>query len=469
MPTDDCDVAAAAPGEGGLGLAWRLVSRSFLIATGAFALLALVGSHAHYPLFVSGGQSRHLELAAGVVAFAFLGTAWGLWRRHGYSELPAVVLALALLWLNVARQESPRTWDFECYFWTGRVIADGVNIYDWVGQAEVLHHARLPYPPFLPCLFSCSRLIGSDSLALEVSFLLWTALNYWATVVLACLLPTVLIRVYRWPARAAAIGTLLALAVNVPLQRTLYYSQVNILIVDCFLLFLLLLRTRPWLAALALSVATLTKTSPLLLAGLLPAARRYRDLVRFLAVLAALVAASMAVAGYQPWRDFLSVVPHARDDVVDIYRENSLFNLAQVACRLIGLHGRTPALVAGLTLVELAVLALVLLVWRRAWRFPWTREGGARLELENLFPLALLAVVLVSPKVWEHLWLWVLLPAVLTVYGVREDPRRLAWAVAGYALIFWVPTFDYLPLSFHRLAGCLCLLACLARPSPPQR
>jgi hypothetical protein len=59
---------------------------------------------------------------------------------------------------------------------------------------------------------------------------------------------------------------------------------------------------------------------------------------------------------------------------------------------------------------------------------------------------------------WEHHWVWAALPCALLVSASVDEGR--GWmATIGAALIFFVPTFDAFPLSYHRLAGLLLVMA----------
>jgi hypothetical protein len=77
-------------------------------------------------------------------------------------------------------------------------------------------------------------------------------------------------------------------------------------------------------------------------------------------------------------------------------------------------------------------------------------------------------MVLASPLVWEHHPVFVALPFLVITRRLQAPGE---WAVFSFAylLVFLLPTFDFYPWSFGRLAGLLALLALLYRTSGRDR
>jgi hypothetical protein len=73
-------------------------------------------------------------------------------------------------------------------------------------------------------------------------------------------------------------------------------------------------------------------------------------------------------------------------------------------------------------------------------------------------------MVLASPLVWEHHPVFVALPFLAVMKRLRTPGEWAAWSLA-YGAVFLLPTFDFYPWSFGRLAGLLALLALLHRTS----
>jgi hypothetical protein len=86
--------------------------------------------------------------------------------------------------------------------------------------------------------------------------------------------------------------------------------------------------------------------------------------------------------------------------------------------------------------------------------------GGSRLRLsDSILPL-FVGMTLLSPLVWEHHAVFLTLPFLLLVKKL-ESPAEWIMFGAVYLLVFLMPTFDYFPWSYGRLAGILSLLALL--------
>jgi hypothetical protein len=66
-------------------------------------------------------------------------------------------------------------------------------------------------------------------------------------------------------------------------------------------------------------------------------------------------------------------------------------------------------------------------------------------------------MLLLSPMVWEHHYV---LALPLAVWAVATQGSSRPWPIGlALVLMFAVPTFDVFPLSYHRIAGLLMLVA----------
>jgi hypothetical protein len=122
-----------------------------------------------------------------------------------------------------------------------------------------------------------------------------------------------------------------------------------------------------------------------------------------------------------------------------------------------------------LALVRLAssAFSLAMVAWlvlRTRARERAAAPGPDRLLANGADALAF--SLLISQSVWEHHFLFAL-PLVILAIATRWRERPLAVAVSVF-LILGMPTFDLFPLSYHRAAGLLGLLA-VTRPGRARR
>jgi|GEM_PF-4369519 len=443
----------------------------FLVLTallGGALFLLLTGLKGLNPDLVRGGREPwYWEVGIGSIALAYLAVV-GIFFRH-LRQSPALRLPLActvvvgLSWLAFMRQTYGGTWDFGCYFLAGKMIGGAGNIYD----SALLEGHRYLYSPLLATLFSIVQLLPAGW-QFELAYWGWSIINYWLVLIFFLLLVASL-RVYNittpwlWPAAAGAV------IVNVPLQRTLIYSQVNLAVACLILGGLLLYRRRPAGAGGMLAGAALLKSSPALL--LLPAIleKRWKTVIGFIGAALLLIAGSVALVGVQPWLEFLATYRNLYSHAV--YRDNSVQSLIFSLSRL-------PRMTAGQN-TFLLLLAQALAWLAAIWLIGLGLKGKYRRVLlsdakENFFeavlPFFLVAMLVASPYLWEHHWVLAQLAFCLLVARSIET-RYFTPALIGYALVFLVPTFDVFLLSYHRLAGLILwgvLVYKLGRLESPQ-
>ena len=93
---------------------------------------------------------------------------------------------------------------------------------------------------------------------------------------------------------------------------------------------------------------------------------------------------------------------------------------------------------------------------------------GPGSDVLNAWPALTVLMVLASPLVWEHHPVFVALPFLVITRRLQAPGEWAAFSLA-YLLVFLLPTFDFYPWSFGRLAGLLVLLALLYRTSGRDR
>ncbi len=433
---------------------WVAATAVFAVVNGA--LVAVKGPEVFSSL-VQVGPVSGLKLTYSAVGLVWLssGLVLALLRLSAFRArfgLVAIASFLVLaLYANVLRERSEYP-DAGDYMRAAFDLSEGRPL-----------HERYIYPPLLAA--ACELLVPLGRGGMRTA--LWIG-NVLAASAFAGLLSLTLVR-YGFDTRASACLVLAFMAINVPVLRTLVYGQVNLHVANLILLALLAYPRFPVGSALALALAVHLKSSPvvLVLPFLLEGNRRW--LAAFVAWMGAVAAAIYAVHGAQPFLDFLHNARgvYAWTDLC--FRENSIDSFLRSTAAVLG----GPFGVVDLPLVRLvakaSVLATALAVAGVAIRRgAFVSARGPGNGVLNAWPALAVLMVLASPLVWEHHPVFVALPFLVITRRLQAPGEWAVFSVA-YLLVFLMPTFDFYPWSFGRLAGLLVLLALLHRTSGRDR
>jgi hypothetical protein len=141
-------------------------------------------------------------------------------------------------------------------------------------------------------------------------------------------------------------------------------------------------------------------------------------------------------------------------------RSSSIYSFIERTHRLLPVELPVSALSnTARVLLGLWVYALSYLSIRRGV-FTGSERTRSTDVINGLIPLMFLMPVL-SPTVWVHHLVVLILPAILMLVYMSERPRLGLWCT-GYFFTFLLPTFDLYPWSYLRLAGWLSLLVVLS-------
>jgi hypothetical protein len=320
-------------------------------------------------------------------------------------------------------------------------------------------HERYIYPPLLAA--ACELLVPLGRGGMRVA--LWIA-NVLAVAAFPGLLALALAR-YGFGRRVATLLALAFVAINVPVLRTLVYGQVNLHVANLILLALLLQPRLPAGSALALALAVQLKTSPIVLVLPFVTGRSWRWLAAFAAWMAAVAGAIYAAHGAQPFLDFVHNARGVYQWSDLSFRENSIDSLLRSTSALLGGPFAFLETAVVRQLVTAAVLLLALAVAGAAiGRGAFVPGRGAVSDVLNGWPALSLLMLLASPLVWEHHPVFVALPFLVITRRLQAPWEWALWSLA-YGIVYLLPTFDFYPWSFGRLAGLLTLLALLYRTS----
>ena len=334
-------------------------------------------------------------------------------RARLYWLTGLAVITGVVLWL------SPDRWWFDVRVYRGAV-------HDWAYGGGRLYDSVLPgstygftYPPFaavclVPLAVSTQQVAVTGMLAVNV--VATAAIGYWLADPLA--------RRFGWSRWFTFGVTGCLLAMFGPVHETIFYGQVNLI-----LLALVLADLRPLgfadrgaagrgggrACGVAIGLATAIKLTPALFICYLLIARRWRAAATAAAVAAAATLLGVLVAT-QPSRHFWTVA------LWDTGRVGSTSYVSNQS--LMGVVARLDAPLPD-RLVWAAAAAVVLGVW--AYR---ARRAAAAGNHAAGFALTAVGACLVSPITWVHHLVW-LLPALALVvqHGLEQPNVRRKWTV----------------------------------------
>ena len=303
------------------------------------------------------------------------------------------------------------------------------------------------YPPLWATLLSFLAPFGEDGILL----ITWTA-NLLSLFLFYFLLIRILEH-YQFKAQFAALIATLFILVNMPILRTLMYVQVNLHVINFIFLGILLSKDRPFLSALAMALAVHMKASPALLILAFLLEFNWKWLTYFAINILLVTAFTVALYGLNPYFDFINNFLLLNAPRSLSLHDNSFDSVIGITLSYINASPFIVRILVYLAKGTTALAALILSFKARTF-FP-EKEIGAKI-FNSIVPL-FLAMTLFSPLIWEHHGIFLTLPFILLIKKL-ESPAEWMLFAAAYLFIFLIPTFDYFPWSYERLAGMLITL-----------
>jgi hypothetical protein len=335
--------------------------------------------------------------------------------------LPVFALAVIVMTTGATLAVAGDTlgYDFRAYHLAGTRLLAGQAVYD-LSYQEAGPYGLFLYPPtFLPLILPFALLpVGLATWA-------WTAAMV-ACFALAVAVMPVPVRVRWWIVLFAGLSWPFVYAVKL--------GQVGPLLV---LLFAIGWRSieRPAALGVAGALGAAVKVQPGILLAWALFTRRWAAVVAGAVTLVALAALATLLAGVSAWPDFLTLIARVSDPITTPHN----FTPGAVAYQ-VGLARDTASM------VQLASTVLVvLLVVVAALRLPGVASYMA----------AVIASQLLSPVLWDHYAVVLLLPVAWLL------ARGHVWAVL-FVLVTPVFGFDLVPAAAYPAAMWGCLLAVLA-------
>lgn len=300
--------------------------------------------------------------------------------------------------------------DFRAYWAAGSRVLAGQPAYD-TSYTAAGGFGLFYYPPtFIPLVLPFALL--PEAVAVWV----WTAVLVASLAVGVAVMPVA--------ARVRWLVALLA-AVSWPVLYAVKLGQVGPILL---LLFALGWRAieRPGAAGLAGGVGAAVKIQPGVVLAWALLARRFRDVLAGAAVLVALAALATLLAGVAAWTDFLALIGRVTDPITTPHN----FTVGAVAYQA----GLARDAAAALQWASMAAAAVILVV------------AAVRLPAVPGYLVALVASQLLSPILWDHYALLLVVPTAWLL------ARGRAWAVliplaTSVALVGWTPALVY-PAAF---------------------
>jgi hypothetical protein len=443
-------------------LVWLLAS----VALGACIAGLVLGGGSRALLRIMGqgdGTPHAYRLAIFAIAWLWVTCLLMLsqWPAFVRRHLPflAVLLLLGFEYLSQVREpHAAGSGDFPVYYQAAVSVSRGEPIQ---GRAEAqrapgeeLEPGQLYiYPPLLATTLAPLTFLSEDALAG-----VFRLLNYLGVVLLIVLLYRLLPR-YGYSREMAALCILGLLIVNVPLSRTLIYHQVNVLVLDLMLLSLWAFPRKDFASALCLSLAIHLKVYPVLLVIPFLAARQWRWLGWFVVSHLLIVGATSLLTDPRYYVDFAGQIRSLSETGL---RNTSVSVFVFNTFRILGLDQpgleRVLSIAGRLGLLAALAAASAGLVRRRAF-VRENSDSGLILAGYALLPFFMLVV---SPSVWEHHYVLLLLsmPAIATLLRTAGE----AWSfLLAYALIFVLPVVELYPYSYLPLVAVVWLTVLLWR------
>jgi hypothetical protein len=332
--------------------------------------------------------------------------------RAAYAIALIAAVGWAYLFLSVSASNGTLGYDFEAYRLAVEHLRAGQSMYD-LGATSMGEFGLFFYPPPFALLVLPFALIPGD-----VGVLVWTWLLIGTSLAAIAILPV--------STRTRYLVLLLA-AVSWPLIYAIKLGQVGSLLL---LLFALTWRwlDRPWAFGVATGLGTVIKLQPGLVIAWAVVTGRRRAAAVGIAVFLVLAALITIGAGTQPWLDWLAVLGNVSRPVLaendqGIGRQAFLAGVPEAAA----------------TIIHYANVAAVIVV---------TFIAVQRATPVASFMAVVVASQFVSPVLWDHYALLLLLPVAWLLDRGRLWAALVPLATAiflvgitpgiAYPIVFWI-------------------------------
>lgn len=319
----------------------------------------------------------------------------------------AIVVPITMVGAILISAGSTLGYDYLMYDGAARRLLDGGPLYDLSFTA--------PGPNGLfdyPVTFILAVLPFAAMLSPSAATVAWTAMLIVAFVAGVALIPAR--REVRW-------AIILLAGLSWPFLYAVKLGQVGPLL---FLAYAAAWRwaDRPFAVGLAAALGTAGKLQPVLLLGWALATRRFRALAYAIAFLLAGSVVAAMVAGPAAWVDWITLISRVSGNAMTV---PSVLSVGAIAYRF----GAPLPLATILQWVSITLVAAVTL-------YAWLRRPS-----DVAIVVTAVASVAVSPIIWSHYAVILLLPVALLL-------ERRRWWAAALPVVTWLPIDAVYPVVF---------------------
>jgi hypothetical protein len=244
-----------------------------------------------------------------------------------------------------------------------------------------------------------------------------------------------------------------------PFFELVYYGQINVITMLGIVLFFLWQDSHPILSGGGLSLAILTKVSPVIFFIYLAATKRIKVMAAALFWTAAWTALSILRYGLSPTLKYPGLFRWLSSQFPVDNNSQSLLSKLQMTFGLYFSHSEQQIFQSGLMLyIALVMLVSALMI------------VGGKQSYEPLFIITVIGMTILPNVMWYHHYVFLLLPLLIWMGWKRLDFRITAWILLGLIIvqIDRILTFGFLIHIFAHLC-ILILLVEQARQFFPRK
>jgi Glycosyltransferase family 87 len=404
-------------------------------------------------------------------------------KRRNLITIAPIILALLVsleILFVIIEELHPKGPDYLCYEHAAQAVLSHLNPY-------TVYFKCYLYPPLLAQILAFLERIVNWKLLLVPGDeqKVWTIVFYFFQ---CCQFLQILLAYYLTYQLAQKIGlrtiptSVIVSALflfNNPIFRTIKFSQINVWILNCFLLSILLLPRHPFFGGFALAIGAHIKLYTLALMLPLAIAKRWLAMIGGAVGFVAILFLQTGFGkDWTLWQQFIGYFAE-RVEKPSNYRNSSiwsfLYNLVKIPSRFIdaSFFDFVPYAVLAINLI--IVIWFIVRIFKREQAFlglPNDDYSDVRKYWNTKYRLyghsidSIALGLMISPSVWEHHYT-IAIPIALWAIVTRRRDRP--WLTSlGVFLIFCLPTFDVFPLSHHRMLG-LFILVYLTNPLSVQK
>ncbi len=262
---------------------------------------------------------------------------------------------------------------------------------------------------------------------------------------------------YGFSERTSAVIVTIFMLVNVPVLRTMYYMQVNLHVLNLIFLSMLLRRRSAFLSALAMAFSIHLKFSPILLVLAFLLERDWRWLAWLTVTASAIFGLTVYTNGIYPYQDFIFNLSLLNQPLFPNFRNTSFDSLLWPLIEFLNI---SQSFVHALIYACKGALAVgVFYIMYQTVKNHSLYDGEMPI-LFNTVPALIILMNMTSPLVWEHHGVFITLPFLVLLKKLNTQ-QEWAWFGAAYFFEFFLPTFDFYPWSYGRLAATLIIVGLL--------